>query len=72
VSLRLKLILSFVAASLAAVSLFATIAYTGARDYAHFSEMEHVHENNQRLISMVNNKSSVVKQIKAMLHPRPR
>lgn len=66
-SLRLKLILSFVTASLAAVSLFATISYSGARDYAHYSEMQHVHENNRRVINMTDGRSPEVEQIIKMI-----
>ena len=66
-SLRLKLILSFVTASLAVVTLFAIIAYTGARDYAQNSEMEHVHENNQRIINMIDDKLPASQQIIAMI-----
>ena len=53
VPLRLKLILSFIAASLSVVIIFGMVAYTSARDYTRHIELSHLHQDNLHLISML-------------------
>lgn len=67
VSLRLKLILSFVTTSLVVVLVFAAIAYSSAQDYARFSELNHVHESNEHLIDKLGVDKPSLEQIKRML-----
>ena len=52
-SLRLKLILGFLLASLAMVSMFASVAYIGARDFAFHHEVHLMQEHNQHLLGML-------------------
>lgn len=67
VSLRLKLILSFVTTSLVVVTVFAVIAYNSARDYSFQVELEHVNENNLRIINMLGVNQSKLEQIEQMI-----
>lgn len=64
--LRLKLILSFIAASLSVVVIFGMVAYTSARDYTRHIELSHLHQNNQNLISMLKEGVADPAAIKAM------
>ncbi|WP_455198328.1 putative bifunctional diguanylate cyclase/phosphodiesterase [Kaarinaea lacus] len=66
-SLRPKLILSFVLTSLAVVMIFAVIAYTSAKDYARFSELNHVHESNEHVINKLGVGSPSLEQIEWLL-----
>lgn len=66
-SLRLKLILSFVTTSLVVVMVFAAIAYTSAKDYARFSELKHVHESNEQLINKVGVELPTLEQIERII-----
>lgn len=65
-SLRLKLIISFVTACLAVVSIFASVAYTSARDYTYHNELTHVHKGNLDLINMLGEHPSL-EQIQWMI-----
>jgi len=67
VSLRLKLILSLVTASLVVVMVFAVIAYTSAQDYARFSELEHAHKVNEQIIGKISSNSPNLEQIQSLL-----
>lgn len=66
-SLRLKLILSFVSASLVVVLVFAAIAYTSANNYAYQSELDHVNENNLHLLNMPGVENPTLEQIEGMV-----
>jgi diguanylate cyclase (GGDEF)-like protein len=66
-SLRLKLILSFVTASLAVVLVFSVISYSSAKDYSHQNELNHAHKNNSRLLNMLGAHESTLDQIKQMI-----
>lgn len=66
-SLRLKLILSFVTTSLVVIIVFAVIAYTSAKDYARFSELNHVHEANEQFINKLGVDSPSLEQIERLL-----
>jgi diguanylate cyclase (GGDEF)-like protein len=67
VSLRLKLIISFIAASLSVVIIFGMVAYTSARDYTRHIELSHLHKNNASLIDMLKEKSTNLAAIRAMI-----
>ena len=64
--LRLKLILSFIAASLSVVIIFGMVAYTSARDYTRHIELSHLHQDNLHLISMLEGDSPDLEALKAM------
>jgi diguanylate cyclase (GGDEF)-like protein len=66
-SLRLKLILSFVTASLCVVVIFTAISYNSAKDYSHQNELNHAHKNNARLINMIGAQESSLERIKQMI-----
>jgi len=66
-SLRLKLILSFVTASLAIVLIFSAISYNSAKSYSHENELDHAHKNNVRLIDMLDTKGATLVQIERMI-----
>jgi len=52
-TLRGKLILGFIGASLCTVALFAMVAYTSARDFSRQQEVVLLHAENQRLIDLL-------------------
>lgn len=66
-SLRLKLILSFVTASLAVVLIFSAISYSSARDYSRQNELSHAHKNNKRMLNMLGTQAPTLKQVEAMI-----
>ena len=66
-SLRLKLILSFVTASFAVVIVFSAISYSSAKSYSQQNELSHAHKNNVRLISMIGGQESTLEQIRQII-----
>ncbi|MCK4587224.1 MAG: bifunctional diguanylate cyclase/phosphodiesterase [Gammaproteobacteria bacterium] len=66
-SLRFKLILSFVTASLTIVLIFSAISYNSAKSYSHQNELDHAHKNNIRLIDMLDTKGATLEQIERMI-----
>jgi diguanylate cyclase (GGDEF)-like protein len=66
-SLRLKLILSFVTASFAVLIVFSAISYNSAKSYSQQNELTHAHKNNVRLISMIGGQESTLEQIRKMI-----
>lgn len=53
--------------SLTVVVLFAVIAYTSARNYAHNTQLTNVHESNERLINLIGNKAATFAQIDKLI-----
>jgi len=66
-SLRLKLILSFVTASLTVVLIFSAISYSSARDYSRQNELSHAHKNNKRILDMLGTQAPTLKQVEDMI-----
>jgi diguanylate cyclase (GGDEF)-like protein len=65
-SLRLKLVLSFMAVSLTIVATFSLVTYTSARNYTRHLELNHIHEDNKLLISRLKPRPTLA-EIQALL-----
>ena len=63
-SLRLKLILSFITISLMVVSIFSIVAYISAREYTQHIEQVRLHQNNKHLIKMLDKSQPLLAQLR--------
>jgi len=62
-SLRLKLILSFISISLMIVSIFSVVAYISAREYTRHVEQVRLHKSNEHLIEMLDKSLPLLAQL---------
>lgn len=62
-SLRSKLILSFIAVILLIVAIFSAVAYTSARDYTRYNGQILVHKENLHLINLLDGQTPSLEQI---------
>ena len=62
-SLRLKLILSFITISLMVVSIFSVVAYISAREYTQHVEQVRLHKSNEHLFEMLDKSQPLLAQL---------
>ncbi len=66
-SLRLKLILGFIAISLTVIGAFSAVAYTSARDYTQHVEMDHLHKRNTHMAEILDTSKPILPQLQSMM-----
>lgn len=66
-SLRLKLLLGFIAVSLTVVGIFSVVAYVGARDYTEHVELVRLHKSNEHLIKMLDESLPLLAQLQTIV-----
>jgi len=66
-SLRLKLILSFITISLVVVSIFSVVAYISAREYTQHVEQVRLHKSNEHLIGMLDPSLPLLAQLQSIV-----